>query len=82
MMERMSRVNKTTRYGEPPRERPRREPRPRGVGRVPNPRRPRLVRDVGGGVLQDLFAIFPDLPFPARPPARLPPKIAGRRWKI
>ena len=77
----MSRVNKTTRYGQPPPERPRREPPARGVGRVPNPLRPRLVRDVGGGWLKDLFALFPDLPSPPRPAARLPPRIAGRRRK-
>jgi hypothetical protein len=77
----MSRVNKTTRYGEAPPERPRREPPARGVARVPNPRRPRLVRDVGGGPLQDLFAFFPDLPSPPRPVARIPPRIAARRRK-
>jgi hypothetical protein len=77
----MSRINKTTRYGEPPPERPRREPRRRGIGPVPNPKRPRLVRDVAGGALKDLFAIFPDLPSPRRPAARVPPRIAARGRK-
>jgi hypothetical protein len=67
----MSRDNKTTRYGEAPPERVRHEPPSRGVGAVPNPRRPRLVRDVGGAGLNDLFALFPDLPRPPRPARRL-----------
>jgi hypothetical protein len=41
-----------------------RPPKPHRVGAPPNPRRPKLVRDVDGGPLQDLFAIFPDLPWP------------------
>jgi hypothetical protein len=41
--------------------------KPRGVGAPPNPRRPKLVRDINGGTLLDLFAIFPDLPFPQYP---------------
>jgi hypothetical protein len=77
----MSRHNKTTRYGQPPPERPRHEPPVRGVGPVPNPRRPRLVRDVHGGVLQDLFVIFPDLPRPPRPSPRLRSTIARARRK-
>ena len=67
----VSRRNKTTRYGQPPPERARTEPKQRGVGAVPNPRRPRLVSAVDGGVLKDLFAIFPDLPRPARPAPRV-----------
>lgn len=47
-------------------------PRQRAAGKVPNPRRPRLVRDIGGNELRDLFAFFPDLPRPVRPTARLP----------
>jgi hypothetical protein len=45
-------------------------PKQRDVGAVPNPRRPKLVRDVHGGVLQDLFDFFPDLPRPRRPAVR------------
>jgi hypothetical protein len=47
-------------------------PRERGVGRLPNPRKPGLVRDVHGNELMDLFRTFPDLPRPARRPARTP----------
>lgn len=46
-------------------------PRQRAAGKVPNPRRPGLVRDIHGNELGDLFLMFPDLPRPARPPARL-----------
>jgi hypothetical protein len=55
-------------------------PRQRAAGKVPNPRRPKLVRDVGGNELWDLFAFFPDLPRPARPAARLPAR--RRRFKL
>ena len=48
----------------PPLERP--------VGKPPNPRKPALVRDIGGNELRDLFALFPDLPRPPRPAPRLP----------
>jgi hypothetical protein len=44
----------------------------RPVGKVPNPRRLKPVRDVNGGALGDLFAIFPDLPRPGLPPVRKP----------
>jgi len=47
-------------------------PRERGVGLLPNPRKPRLVRDVHGNELMDLFEFFPDLPRPAYKPARTP----------
>jgi hypothetical protein len=47
-------------------------PEQHGVGAVPNPVRPKLVRDVHGGALQDLFEIFPDLPRPTRPKGRAP----------
>lgn len=47
-------------------------PRQRAAGKVPNPRRPALVRDIDGNELRDLFALFPDLPRPVRPTARLP----------
>jgi hypothetical protein len=57
---------------------------PAGVARVPvrgpvapppNPRRPKLVRDVHGGALLDLFEFFPDLPRPPRPTARVPLRL-------
>jgi hypothetical protein len=51
---------------------PSRGPRHRLVGKVPNPRRLTPVRDVDGGDLLDLFAIFPDLPRPLRPTKRAP----------
>jgi hypothetical protein len=47
------------------------------AGHVPNPKRPRLVRDVGGGYLKDLFALFPDLPRPPRPRGRIPVRHIG-----
>jgi hypothetical protein len=51
----------------------------RGVAPPPNPRRPRLVRDVHGNELRDLFQFFPDLPWPPRRPARVP--IRQRRLR-
>lgn len=42
------------------------------VGDVPRPRRPRVVRDIHGNELMDLFAFFPDLPRVPRPRIRLP----------
>jgi hypothetical protein len=59
--------------GDPPSPAPRvsRAPRQHTVGKPPNPRKPKLVRDVNGGSLLDLFAIFPDLPRPWRPAPRL-----------
>jgi hypothetical protein len=47
-----------------------RVPAQRPVGKVPNPRKPKLVQDVDGGVLKDMFEIFPDLPRPPRPALR------------
>jgi hypothetical protein len=49
---------------------PTRTPRQRLIATVPNPRRPRAVRVVGGGELLDLFAVFPELPRPPRPAER------------
>src|ERR1044071_5961543 len=46
-------------------------PPQRGVAALPNPRRPRVIRDVHGNELMDLFEFFPDLPRPARRRARL-----------
>ena len=58
-----------------------RVPLPHPVAAPPNPRRPRLVRDVHGGTLLDLFELFPDLPRPSRPSGRLPiRRRIGRRW--
>jgi hypothetical protein len=48
-----------------------RPPKPHAVGAPPRPRRPKLVRDVDGGSLLDLFQCFPDLPWP-RPASRHP----------
>jgi hypothetical protein len=42
-----------------------RTPPLRRVANPPNPRKPKLVRDAV--VLNDLFALFPDLPRPRRP---------------
>jgi hypothetical protein len=42
------------------------------AGTVPHPRRPRLVPDIHGNELMDLFEFFPDLPRVPRPRARLP----------
>ena len=59
-----------------------RAPKEFGVRKVPNPRLPKLVRDVHGGSLKDLFELLPDLPRPARPPVRKQPatlKIGHRR---
>jgi hypothetical protein len=67
-----------------------RAPKEQGVRKPPNPRKPRLVREVDGGRLNDLFAVFPDLPFPHRPAAnfgrkrgvrsgRTAPRASGRR---
>jgi hypothetical protein len=52
-----------------------RAPRARAIGQPPNPRRPRLVKDVHGNELKDMFVIFKDLPRPARPAPRLPPRV-------
>jgi hypothetical protein len=57
-----------------------RVPDPRPVLPPPNPRTPRLIRDVHGGALLDLFDIFPDLPRPPRPEARLRRGVKGRTW--
>jgi hypothetical protein len=61
--------------------RPARVPAQRPTGNVPNPRKPKLVRDVRGGALKDLFEIFKDLPSPPRPSLRrrLPPVTARLR---
>lgn len=54
-----------------PMPRPSPPPKPHLVGKPPNPRQPALVRDLTGGVLKDMFEVFPDLPRPARPAPRL-----------
>jgi len=53
-------------------------PRERGVGAVPNPRKPQLVRDVHGNELKELFVFFPDLPRPVRKAARVPARRTRR----
>lgn len=55
----------------PAKPKPTRVPKPRAVGAVPNPRKPKLVRDVDGGDLKDMFSVFRDLPRPRRPRPRL-----------
>ena len=55
----------------PPPQHASRPPKQRAPGKVPNPRRPRVVLDIGGNELLDLFAFFPDLPWAPRPPRRL-----------
>jgi hypothetical protein len=62
-----------------PVSKPGRAPKEHVVGKPPNPRKPQLVRDIGGNELKDLFAFFPDLPRPARPSARLPARRTIRR---
>ncbi len=54
-------------------------PKERGVGSLPNPRTPQLVRDVHGNELMDLFQLFPDLPRPPRPAPRVPKRLLRRR---
>ena len=49
------------------------------VGTIPHPRQPRVIRDVHANELMDLFVFFPDLPRPARPRTRLPPRRILRR---
>jgi hypothetical protein len=55
-----------------------RAPAEHSVPAPPNPRKPKLVRDVHGGALKDLFELFPDLPRPAHPPARVPLRARRR----
>jgi len=54
-------------------------PLERGVAPPPNPRTPRLVRDVHGNELMDLFEFFPDLPRPRRKPPRMVVRRLRRR---
>src|SRR5687767_9756168 len=63
----------------PPKPAPTRVPKVRPIGAVPNPKKPKLVRDVDGGDLKDMFAVFPDLPRPHRPTPRGPQRTASRR---
>ena len=53
-------------------------PRQRPIAEVPNPRRPKVVR-VDRRELLDLFAVFPDLPRPARPQSRLATRVISLR---
>ena len=62
-----------------PRPQVARLPTEHGVAPLPNPRKPELVRDVDGRYLGDLFAMFPDLPRPQRPPGRVPLRLQRRR---
>lgn len=52
-------------------------PRRRPAGKVPSPRSPKLVRDAHAPELNDLFAVFRDLPRPPRPRA-LSRDVTGR----
>ena len=54
-------------------------PKERGIGATPNPRKPKLVRDVHGNELKDLFVFFPDLPRPRRRAAKVPARRPRRR---
>jgi hypothetical protein len=56
-----------------------RAPRQRPVADVPNPRRLKVVRVVGGGELCDLFAVFPDLPRPPRPRSPIARRVISLR---
>ena len=51
----------------------------RPLGKHPNPRKPKLKRDIGGNELKDLFAMFPDLPRPHRAAARVPKRRPRRQ---
>jgi hypothetical protein len=69
----MTKKDPHTKFGEAPAERATaNSPRERGVGPPPNPRKPRLVPDIHGNELRDLFEFFPDLPRPRRPHGRMP----------
>src|SRR5678816_2403694 len=80
MMKKNSRVPPERGVPRTPHGNPLAQPRPpepvaaappeRGVAAPPNPRRPRVVREVHGNDLMDLFEFFPDLPRPARRRAR------------
>jgi hypothetical protein len=61
----------------PPPRSPTRVPKARPVGKVPNPRSGKLVREVHGD-LNDLFAFFPDLPRPHRSRPRAPRRRGPR----
>ena len=54
-------------------------PKERGITTRPNPRKPKLVRDVHGNELMDLFQLFPDLPRPPRRSPRVPKRTPRRR---
>ena len=59
-----------------------RAPKGHGVGAPPNPRKPKLVRDINGGALLDLFAIFPDLPWPRRPVRNFQGRLSAREGRL
>jgi len=77
--DRMPRVGTPAGYAPP--QRAARLPKRRGVGAPPNPRTPKLVRDVHGGALKDMFEIFPDLPRLRRPAPRLRGRATRRTGK-
>jgi len=77
----MMKKYRRSRLGVPPPERAvGQQPLERGVKPPPNPRKPRLVPDVHGNELRDLFEFFPDLPWPRhRRAARVPARRRGPR---
>jgi hypothetical protein len=58
---------------------PTRAPKERGIGKTPNAQKPKLVRDVHGNELKDLFQLFPDLQRVPRRAARVPKRVPRRR---
>ena len=53
-------------------------PKPPPQGKVPNPKRPRIVIGGDGGELGNLFALFPELPWPTRSRRFAVRTLAGR----
>jgi hypothetical protein len=75
----VAKVPKGHRMVHVPVQRVARVPAQHAMGPPPNPRKPKLVRDIGGGVLRYLFALFPDLPRPRRPGPRVPARFRRNR---
>jgi hypothetical protein len=75
----MTKKRRLAKFGEAPAEHATRAPLERRVAPPPNPRKPRLVPDIHGNELRDLFAFFPDLPRPRRPRGRAPRRLPRLR---